>query len=58
MELNKHSWKTNGWEKKSEVKKEIKNIWRQMKMNIELTKTYDMKQKQFKMEVYSNKHLY
>ena len=45
-------------QKKSEVKKEIKNIWRQMKMNIELTKTYDMKQKQFKMEVYSNKHLY
>jgi len=47
-----------GERKKSEVKKEIKNIWRQMKMNIELTKTYDMKQKQFKMEVYSNKHLY
>ena len=46
---------TDCWKKS---RRKFKNIWRQMKMNIELTKTYDMKQKQFKMEVYSNKHLY
>lgn len=47
----------NQWVKE-EIKREIKNFLKQIKLNAQHTRDYRMQQKQFRREVYNNKHLH